>query len=355
MRLSACLICFLIFLSSLPHAYGAGDRVLIAADSISNYYSRKQGFNGGILILQKGRPFYKKAMGIACREQNSQIDTAALFRLCSVTKTFTAIIIMQLWQQGLLDPQDMISTYLPEYKGTGGKSITIQNLLTYSSGLSDQDQKSDEMYLKPLSPAQIIERFASGALLEQPGTQFRYKNIDFILLGKIIEYITGDTYAHALQKYILRPLKMNSTFLAEKNDQSICAYTVDSTGLINPEQQFCLANFGAAGALISTLHDMELMDAGLWSGKLLDKKRMEYMLKPYPQLWSVAIGFWVSDITFREKKYRAADRRGAIGGMQVHWYHLIEPDLTIFLYSNTDQSDLVKMRDDFVHLLLEAE
>lgn len=321
---------------------------------IQNYRQKKQ-FSGNVLIAKKGQVIYQQAIGIANRSWNIPMTMDAKFKICSITKTFTTVLVMQLVEAGKISLAGTIGQYLPEYQGPARDQVTMEQLLTYSSGLDNADQRDDAMYQSLISIDSIIKRFGSGPLVAKPGTQFSYKNIDFIILGRILEKITGKSYPELLEQKILKPLQMkHSGYLRNSMvvPGLVSSYQIDSLGRVQQDDPYWIDNFYASAAMYASIQDMQLFDQALFHGKLINQNSLELMLKPHPELWGVALGFWVSDTQIGSVKTKVADRRGSIGGSNAIWYHLIDQDINIFILTNNNAFDLVELRDELAKTVL---
>ena len=183
---------------------------------------------------------------------------------------------MQLYEQGKIDLNAPVSLYFPEYQGEGENKITIDSLLTYSSGLDNVDQRDETIYSSLMSSDTLIAKYFSGKLLTEPGKQFSYKNADFIILGKIIEKITGKPFAVVLEENILKPLQMTNTSYL-RNDDIVGGlangYLFDkTTKTFRNDDPFWIDNFYAASAMYSTVEDLLKFDAAIFNNKILSKK-----------------------------------------------------------------------------------
>ncbi|MGY0036369.1 serine hydrolase domain-containing protein [Pedobacter sp. NJ-S-72] len=168
----------------------------------------QKNFNGAVLIAKNGKIEYLKYTGIANRHYDIKFSEKSRFKIFSITKTFTAVLIMQLYEQGKINLDSTISAYYPAYKGEAAKKATIRNLLTYSSGRDTKDMRDVfEAYSNDIwSVDEFIQKFCSEKLIDTPGTKFNYSNGDYIILGKIIENIYKKPYEEVLREKILRPL-----------------------------------------------------------------------------------------------------------------------------------------------------
>src|SRR5260370_27324953 len=183
-------------------------------DKLLHAYAEYGKFNGSVLVAEKVQVIYKKGFGLADMEWNIPNQPDTKYRLGSITKQFTSMLIMQLVEQGKLKLDVPISTYLPDYPKKSGDVITLHHLLTHSSGIPNMtsfpgfDKNiSRDFY----SPMQLVNLFADSTLQFEPGKKFVYSNSGYILLGYIIERVTGKTYEQVLQENIFTPLKMNNT------------------------------------------------------------------------------------------------------------------------------------------------
>jgi len=198
--------------------------------SMNNFidsFVKKTNFNGTVLIQKKSKIIYQKTFGLANFQFKVLNKIETKHKIASVTKLFTSVLIMQLYEKGNLDINKTIKDYLPDYKGEGGNKITIHQLLNHTSGMVNIDTvKSMEsalkngipVYQKPYTTDELLSKYCSGPLINEPGKVFDYNNADYIILGKIIEKIYNKTYEQVLKENILQPLGMkNSGLLYQQN------------------------------------------------------------------------------------------------------------------------------------------
>lgn len=321
-------------------------------DNIFDYYTAEKNFNGAAVVASNGKIEYLNGAGLANRQNGTKLTSKSRFRICSITKTFTAVLIMQLYEQGEIDLNAPISHYFPEYKGEGKDRITIDELLTYSSGLDNNDQRDEAVYTSQMSPDTLIDKYYSGKLLTEPGKKFSYKNGDFVILGRIIEKITGKSYQTVLKEKILDPLQMTNTNYLRNGDivgSLASSYLFDKTSqTFRNDDPFWIDNFYAAGAMYSTVEDLLKFDQAIFGNKILQKKTVDLMMVSHPELYSVGYGFWITPVKFGTITARAADRQGSISGNNATWIHLIDQDKTVIIFSNTDATNINEMRKKFV-------
>jgi CubicO group peptidase (beta-lactamase class C family) len=320
---------------------------------IVNFYNGNKNFNGVALVATNGQIDYLAGVGIANRQSGTTINSKTKFKIASITKTFTAVLILQLYEQGKLDLNATIGRYFPNYKGEAKDKVTIKNLLTYSSGIPNCEGNTGILvYQSPISTDDFIIKYCSGKLEFEPGKQFSYNNGDYIILGKIIEQLTGKSFVQNLQENILLPLSMDNTnMLATKDIVSRLALTYnidDSTKVFYNDDPMYIENYFSAGAMYSTAEDLLKFDNALFNFKLLNKKTVELMLTPYPELYGVAFGFWVSENKFGNITTKVANRQGSIWGANANWLHLIDNNKTILIISNTNATNLSELTDQLV-------
>lgn len=204
------------------------------------------------------------------------------FRIGSVTKQFTAVAILKLTEQDKISLTDPIQNYLPGFPS----GVTIEHLLTHTSGLMDYSEKPDwlpKVSKQDLEPKAIAEYIQNDSLKFIPGSRVEYSNIGYHLLGLIIERISGKTYADYLEEEIFNPLQMSDSFAHSSTEVKAgmaegyefrkgIAYVPE---FIHPKQPF------SAGNVVSTTADLRKWYNGLFSGKLIELSTLQKALTPY--------------------------------------------------------------------------
>lgn len=261
--------------AALPQATVALEKTIPerVAQLVEKYVEYGQ-FNGSLLVSQNGKVIYKQAFGMANVEWKvpNQVDTK--YRLASVSKQFTAMLILQLVQQGKLDLHAPISKYLPDYPRARGQKITLHHLLSHSSGIpnftSFREYRSRIMR-NAHTPEQLVHLFDTLPLEFEPGKQFNYSNSGYVLLGHIIEKVSGKSYEQCLRDQIFIPLNMNNSGYDHTDlilPKRALGYEIVGRGFVNAGFIDMSVPF-AAGALYSTVEDLYLWDQGLYTDVLL--------------------------------------------------------------------------------------
>lgn len=256
-------------------------------------------FNGTVLVAEHGKVIYKKGFGFANMEWKIPNQPDTKFRLGSITKQFTSMLILQLVEQGKLKLDGKVTDYLPDYPKKNGDKITIHHLLTHTSGVPGYTEFPNffrDRSRNPSTPQEFVKLFADSALLFEPGTRFSYSNSGYFLLGVIIEKITGKPYEEVLQENILTPLNMASTGYDQYGailNKRAAGYEKDVLGFVNaPYLDMSLPY--SAGALYSSVEDLYLWDQALYTEKLLPGKTKELLFNPYIPALGGGYGYgWV--------------------------------------------------------------
>jgi len=319
-------------------------------------YAINHHFSGSIAVEVDGRRVYESSFGFANRAFQVPCRRDTKYQIASITKAFTSVLVQQLAEQGKIDLHRTIKTYLSNYTGEGAEKVTIEELLNHTSGIenSDSNIKSEDDALRhgivqdqlPHSPDELVAMFCSGKLVHKPGKVFDYNNADYMILGKIIEVVTGKSFESVLSERILSPLHMaNSGMLYQRNivKNLACSYwkphgkdTLINNMPVYPE------NWYSAGAMYSTVDDLLVFERALYSGKVIKQRSLDAMLKP--GLGGYGYGVWIGFPKFGGKRYRNINRPGGIMGACGSFYHFNGLDTSkkvdIVILSNTNEADL---------------
>jgi CubicO group peptidase (beta-lactamase class C family) len=238
-----------------------------------------------VLVVKDGRVIYRGARGLANLELGVPLQPDMVFRLGSITKQFTAAAIMLLVADGRLALDDPIEKHLPGYP-TQGHTITIEHLLTHTSGIQSYTDMPGWMESKirnDMTVQELIDGFKREPMQFAPGRQFRYNNSGYVLLGAIIEKVSGTTYEKFVTDRIFTPLGMTSTYYGSNEPliaKRVDGYTRDGEVTKNA-RYLSMTQPYAAGSLVSSVDDLARWDAALTAGTLLTPSQLERMWRPY--------------------------------------------------------------------------
>ncbi|MDC6390720.1 serine hydrolase [Maribacter sp. PR1] len=255
-------------------------------DDLINQYLEYGKFNGSVLVAHEGEVLLKKGYGWANMEWDIPNAPNTKHRLGSITKQFTAMLILQLAAEGKLDLQAPISTYLPDYPKEKGAKITTHHLLTHSSGIPNYTSFPgffEEESRNPYTPEEFVKKFQDKELDFAPGSQYSYSNSGYFLLGVLIEKLSGKSYEEMLHDNILTPLGMNDTGFDHHEDilkNRATGYEKNGNAFINSNYLDMSIPY-AAGSLYATVEDLYTWDQALYTNTLLSKEYMELYFKPH--------------------------------------------------------------------------
>jgi D-alanyl-D-alanine carboxypeptidase len=250
-------------------------------DSVAN----DNKLSGVLLIAKDGVTVASKAAGIANKATNAPIDLNTKFNLGSMNKMFTSVAIAQLAQSGKLSFTDTVGKHLPDYPNKEvAEKVTIHHLLTHTSGLGMYwNEKFMAQREKLLTVAAHLPLFASDPLLFPPGEKFQYSNSGYMLLGAIVEKLSGQDYYSYVQEHVYKPAGMNDTGFYEPGKEipnlAVGYSRMSRDGTVSEEARENTntreVRGGPAGGGYSTAPDLVKFQQALLSYKLLDKTHTE--------------------------------------------------------------------------------
>lgn len=338
------ILVMLIMLFAAKQSVGQADY-----SKIVDYYNKEKNFNGAVLVATNGKIDFLSGIGISNRQSQTSMNSKTKFKIASITKAFTAVLILQLYEQGKIDLNASFGNYYPTYKGEAKDKVTIRNLLTYSSGIPNLAEKAGmKSHQIPLTIDAYIDTYCSGQLAFAPGEKSNYSNTEYIILHKIIENMSKKSYATLLQENILSPLKMDNTGMLQAKDIIVGlteSYTIDeATKAITSDEPYFIENFFGAGAMYSTVEDLLKFDTGIFSYQLLNEATTKLMIKPNENLNGAAFGVWYADGygTFSKPFIY---RTGGILGACSNWIHTMEDKKSIIIFNNTNGTNLYELSE----------
>ena len=314
-------------------------------------------FSGSVLIARDGEVLVSKGYGMANMELGVPNTPRMKFRIGSLTKQFTAMAVMILQERGKLSVRDSVCKYVPDCP-RGWAEITLHHLLTHTSGIQDLLSFPDfqQTMALPSPVAQTVNRFKNKPLDFKPGTKFKYSNSGYVLLGYIIELVSGRPYEAYLRENIFEPLKMSNSG-SDHNDLIIvnraAGYTKRDGGVINaPYIDMSIPTGG--GSLYSTVEDLFLWDQALYTEKLVTKKSLAVMFTPYATAdWGdgAAYGWFVG----RDKSnHKYLGFVGGINGFAAQIMRYPDEKLLVVVLSNFSFAPVIDIESDLADIVFRS-
>jgi CubicO group peptidase (beta-lactamase class C family) len=292
-----------------------------------------------VIVVKDGKTILRKAYGLADVERKLALAPDTPMRLGSITKQFTSTAILMLVDEGKIKLDDDITVYLPDYP-TQGKKITIEHLLTHTSGIVSYTGKpgySGAMQ-KDVTVQQMVDSFKNDPLDFTPGSRYKYNNSGYFLLGAIIEKVSGQTYDKFVEQRIFVPLGMSrSAYEGHERDKAPRAqgYSRVPEGF-QPAKPISMTQPYAAGSLVSTVDDLARWDAAVSSGKLLKAASWQRAFTPYTLITGSSTGYGYGWETGTLRGTQMIGHGGGIPGFNTFALRLPAEKLYVAVLSNTD-------------------
>jgi D-alanyl-D-alanine carboxypeptidase len=296
-------------------------------------------FAGAVLVADQGKPIFAQAYGLADREHNIPNTLQTRFSIASMNKMFTAVATMQLVQAGKLALDDPLGKYLTDYPNKElAAKVTIGELLTNTGGTGDiWGPEFDKHRLELRTPHDYINLYGQRALRFEPGSRWEYSNYGFILLGAVIEKVSGESYSSYVREHVYTPAGMASSG-SGMEDKVIVNGSIDYTKMGAPHwipHSDTLANAGTpAGGGFSTVGDLLRFANALRENKLLDAQHMKLMTtgKVANPFGLDAYGFGVQTINGNRCFGHNGSSRGVNGDLEI----CLDSNYTVVALANID-------------------
>ena len=314
-------------------------------DDYVHAYVRNGDFSGSVLITRSGRVLFRKSYGMSNYELSVPNTEKTRFHIASVSKTFTAAAIVLLEKQGKLKLNDPLSKYIPGF--LNGEKITIEQMLTHSSGLPDYYSLPEYAVKKnqPVSLPDLIAWVKTKPLDFLPGTESRYSNTGYAFLAYIIEQVSGESYERFIADELFRPagMKDSGTFrddvLIPERASGYQPWT-GNPGMRNAPAYDKTILIGA-GSLYSTTDDLNAWTRALREGKFFDLSKLSY---PY--------GWGRRETSARGTRHAFLEQDGRDPGFVSHVSMYLDDDLTVILLGNLEDAAVNTMADDLARIAL---
>jgi len=349
-----------VLLATLPaKADSAAD-----IDRLARRYHALGQLDGSVLVADHGKVIYHRAFGLANREWQIPHTTDTAFRVASLTKQFTATLVMQLAEQGKLRLDDHVGKYVPELSQEIGRRVTLHHLLNHTSGIVDYANFPGfwANRLGEKVPKADFLAIMNQPLEFEPGSQGHYSSSNYTLLGWVVEKQTGKTYSEALDSMILQPAGMQRTaydapgrIIARK-----ASGYVRALGEYRPADPLWIPNVGAGGGVASTTGDFFKLDRALAGNTLLKPESKRQMFTAYikDDVWGdlgYGYGWLVGTRTIAGKPRLVHEHGGNANGFRTLVTRYPEDGKLVVIFLNEGNGnkgpEIYRMRRDFTDAL----
>ena len=317
-----------LFLFQLSQAQDKSKQI----DEVATRYASFNKFNGSLLVAEKGKILLQKGYGY--RDVAAQLpnDPQTIFLVGSITKEFTAAVILKLAEQKKLALTDRLSKYYPDFPK--GDSITIQNLLTHTSGIFSPDGKDIwDQSSQITNERQVLDFLKSKPLDFKPGEKYSYSNSGYMLLAYIIQKITGKSYENVVSEMIFKPLHMTRSgfyFTALKDKNKARGYWTFSAAEYQAGPPADPTQFIGSGEIYSTVDDLYKWHRALQTGKILSKALQQQAYRPFKKEYGY--GWEMADSVNGRQVVGHAGRM--LNGFEAKMLRVPDDDLFIILLNN---------------------
>lgn len=319
-------------------------------------FTDKNGPGGVFMVAKNGIAIYQKAFGKANLELDVNLTPQSVFELGSMTKQFTAIAVLMLEERGKLDTKAPVSRYIPDYPS--GDRITLHHLLTHTSGIKDfTSMKSlPDIAQKEMTPKMMVDFFKNEPADFTPGEKFAYNNAGYILLGYIIELVSGESYEDFIRKNIFEKAGMTQSYYA--SDRKIIpkrayGYHKKEYGYVNKTIISFSVPF-SSGSLMSTTDDLLKWQNTLHHGLLINagssrKAFSKYTLNNRDTI-TYGYGWHIKDINGIPSR----EHGGSIFGFKTMGVYIPGEDIYVTGLSNCDCNSPTQLTRDIATLVLSS-
>ncbi|MGQ9683536.1 MAG: serine hydrolase domain-containing protein [Anaerolineae bacterium] len=328
------------------------DALARAVDAYLSAEAAAGRFSGAVLIGRQGRVVFEAGYGYANRTAGVPNRPQTRFCIASVTKPFTAAAILQLQERGKLRLSDSIAAYLPDCP-PAWRTITIEQLLTHTAGLDDYFYLPafDSIMGQATTPGGLMSLFRDRPLNSSPGERFAYSNSGYVLLGQIIEEVSGERYGRYISDNILQPAGMG----ASTYGRSLAADTATGYAVAwKPALQIDVSLAYAAGGLYSTVEDLYTWEQALCHPGLLSQTSLDALFQPRVKVptrkdWYYGYGWFVRSRGGIPEVFHP----GLLYGYSAHIARYPTEGLTIIMLCNLEEAPLADYVDWIAGQMLE--
>ncbi len=292
-----------------------------------------------LLISKKGSIVYRKSFGKADLELNVPMKVENVFQIGSITKQFTAISILMLWEQQKISLEDPIKKYLPEYPAHAGH-ITVHQLLNQTTGIVEMLSINDPENIpqKEWKSVDLIDIFKNEELHFEPGEKWEYSNSNYALLGLIIEKISGLSYAEFLDKHIFKPLHLSTSRNGNNSEiipNRIPGYLKLKDGSFKNSSFLNLSYTFGGGSILSTVDDLAKWNEALVSYKLVQKQTLDKAFTNHKTINNINTDYGYGWFLNELQGYKTIEHSGGTRGFSSNGIYIPSEDIFIIMLTNS--------------------
>jgi CubicO group peptidase (beta-lactamase class C family) len=312
-------------------------------DAVVASYFKPNEPGAAVLVMRDGKPLLRKGYGLADVELGVPIQPDHVFRIGSITKQFTSVAILQLVEQGKIKFDDPITKFFPDYP-TQGKTITIEHLLTHTSGIQSYTGKDNFIsgIRNDLTPLQLIDTFKNDPMQFAPGEKYAYNNSAYVILGAIIEKITGQSYADYITANVFAKAGLTQTYYDDPIriiPKRVGGY--DKSGDKPRNARYVSTSIPySAGSILSTVDDLAKWSEAVTAGKLVSLDLLKRAWTPYKltsgEPTAYGYGWHLNDLLGS----RVIAHGGGIMGFSAHAMWMPDEKVFVSVLSNTEDTPI---------------
>ncbi len=342
-----------LFLSGVSYSQKTNQKI----DELLSKYHEYGLFNGTALAAKEGKIILSKGYGFANYEFNAPNKPETKFRIGSISKQFTAAVIMKLVEEGKIKLDGKITDYLKDYRKDTGEKVTIRNLLNHTSGIksyTDMPGVWKDSLRNHYEKNYFIKHFHSGDLQFEPGAKFAYNNSGYYLLAAIAEEVAGKSFEKLFNEIIIKPAGLSATGVESSDETAVKKLASGYLKKINKYQRdpyIYMPNALGAGSVYSTVEDMFKWDAALRENKVISDSSKKAMLTP--KLSNYGFGW----IIIKSQKFNSTDsvtvitHGGGINGFNTLVMSSLEDYRYAAVFNNTGIAPLGEIARKIMNIL----
>jgi CubicO group peptidase (beta-lactamase class C family) len=325
-------------------------------DGIFREYDRPDAPGASVIVISRGKVLFKKSYGLADPDKKTKSTTQTNYRLASCTKQFTAMAIMILAARNKLSYDSRLTDFFPDFPRYG-KEVTVRHLLNHTSGVIAYEDVMPDSTTIPLTDNDVLRMMSQQDHTYFPsGTQYRYSNSGYVLLGLIVEKASGISFPEFLQKNIFKPLRMNHTVLYHRDDHTdrrrAYGYSQQGDAFVNTDESLTSSTLGD-GRVYSSVDDLYKWDQALYSTRLVSAQTLEQAFTPSAKVDETSgYGFgWFID---NKRGPRVIWHSGNTSGFTSRIHRVPEQKFSIIVLTNRSNAPLEDLVNQIHALYLPA-